>query len=416
MIDFGEFLRDFVHLVANESTRMPTLTVLGGGIAAGVIGGRIFRKSNNALLTQIANLQKENHQLKTASSDQESRLSDLTQLKEDMESQLHRFTGLHSALMSDDGELWRIKPPKPPANFEKRLAESKTKIVTVAHLKGGVGKTTLVTNLAAYFDLHLGLKVLIVDLDFQGTQTDMYLGLAGSPGEPMDHPGSEVDGFITGEKTAKDIASSKVQVPWLLPNTHLMPADYELSRSENVALMRWLMDEDGSDLRYRLADVMLSPEVQNNYDVVLFDTPPRLGPALVNALCASHYYFIPTIMDKASSRAVPKFVRYVDALISPLNKCLKLGGVVTNFASGAIPTDTEKDAASELAYIMTEIGHTDALLKTPIRHTKRIHNAAGEKLIYSRDRLFRENVVNQLGAEIVARMNMDKHDEDRSVA
>ena len=49
-----------------------------------------------------------------------------------------------------------------------------SKIITVAHQKGGVGKSTLVLNLAHCFKAG-GLNVLIVDMDLQGS----LLGLAG---------------------------------------------------------------------------------------------------------------------------------------------------------------------------------------------------------------------------------------------
>ena len=41
------------------------------------------------------------------------------------------------------------------------------KIITVAHQKGGVGKTTLALNLSACFAQ--GLKVGILDIDLQGS-------------------------------------------------------------------------------------------------------------------------------------------------------------------------------------------------------------------------------------------------------
>jgi hypothetical protein len=50
------------------------------------------------------------------------------------------------------------------------------KSVAMFNNKGGVGKTTLICNLAAYLSLHRGLRVLLVDCDPQCNTTQLVMG------------------------------------------------------------------------------------------------------------------------------------------------------------------------------------------------------------------------------------------------
>jgi hypothetical protein len=54
-----------------------------------------------------------------------------------------------------------------------------TPIVAVVNMKGGVGKTTLTANLAAYYQEKSDKPVLIIDFDYQGSLTDTVSGQAG---------------------------------------------------------------------------------------------------------------------------------------------------------------------------------------------------------------------------------------------
>ncbi|HEV3262711.1 MAG TPA: AAA family ATPase, partial [Gemmataceae bacterium] len=53
-------------------------------------------------------------------------------------------------------------------------ADRKTRFIAVCNLKGGVGKTTLAVNIGSCLALR-GRRVLLIDLDFQGTLSNLIL-------------------------------------------------------------------------------------------------------------------------------------------------------------------------------------------------------------------------------------------------
>lgn len=79
--------------------------------------------------------------------------------------------------INNPGGLWTTEPVEQPENYQGRILSS-IPIITVANLKGGVGKTTISANLAAHLATADTVKegggvVLLIDFDFQGSLSSM---------------------------------------------------------------------------------------------------------------------------------------------------------------------------------------------------------------------------------------------------
>lgn len=92
-------------------------------------------------------------------------------------------------------------------------------------------------------------------------------------------------------------------------------------------MIHWLTGTDLRDVRYLAAEFVHSEVVQKEFDIILFDNPPRLTTAAVQALAASKYLLIPTVLDGLSVRAVQKFLEQIDINFG-LWPSLRMAGVV----------------------------------------------------------------------------------------
>jgi len=184
------------------------------------------------------------------------------------------------------------------------------KMVAVANFKGGVGKTSTSAHLAMSAALD-GYKVLVIDLDSQGSMTSIFGGkvedewqtvfplLARHYGEhlqrdnqgrldrgeaplPLDETLSEAMSL-----TAKDVIQ---ETHW--PNIDLIGAQLNLYWAE-FQIPVWRMQARSWKLWDALTDQLDADGVLDDYDLIFIDTPPALGYLTINGLAASDILLVP---------------------------------------------------------------------------------------------------------------------------
>lgn len=179
---------------------------------------------------------------------------------------------------------WGRGPVRPPG--------TNPIVVGVANFKGGVGKTSTTVHLGQYLALR-GYRVLMVDLDAQASLTNLF-GLI---------PDSEVDSEQTSlpyfDGTATSLRPAIRKTYWA--GMDLLPSNLALYGAEFALALRQ-KDESGFSFYRVLKDGLA--EFNDEYDVIVIDTPPSLSFITTNALFAADGLVIPVpmaMMDYASA-------------------------------------------------------------------------------------------------------------------
>jgi len=203
-------------------------------------------------------------------------------------------------------------------------------IVTVAQEKGGVGKTTTAKDLAAAA-ARLGRRVLAVDVDPQWALT-RQLGVQVSTDQA---PFSTAD-ILVGRIEARDVLITHDE------GFDLLPASRDL-RGVEMALVGEVARET------RLGQALV--DLQEDYDLVVIDTPPNLGMLTVNALVPADIVVAPVAADDEGAVQGLAELRATISKLKPLRAGLdapELRVIVTRWDGRRRMTTVVENAISAL--------------------------------------------------------------------
>ena len=173
---------------------------------------------------------------------------------------------------------------------------TKGKSIGIISIKGGVGKTTSVINLANVLANDFNKKVIVVDANFSSPNIALHLG-------NIDHKFSLND-LLNKKAKLNDVVHEHEL------GFHVIPTSLDSSSANKLRLKQVVQN------------------LKNNYDIVLLDSSPTLNEEILSTITASDELYVVSTPD------LPTLTTTLRAVNMAKNNKMKVHGLILNKVRG----------------------------------------------------------------------------------
>ncbi|MES2190659.1 MAG: AAA family ATPase [Pseudomonadota bacterium] len=205
-------------------------------------------------------------------------------------------------------------------------------VVAVINYKGGVGKTTVSSNIAAELAFR-GKKVLLIDTDPQASLTFSFITPdlwdkkykeqtikawfdAISDGQ---EPPPITDFVITPPTVNKRLGDQGGRIDLICSHLGLINVDLELAVLLGGVNMKQTK-KNYIKVHGKLREAISALATTSDYDIVIIDCPPNFNIVTKNAIIASEKILIPAKPDYLSTLGIDYLQRSVNELVTEFNE------------------------------------------------------------------------------------------------
>jgi chromosome partitioning protein len=188
-----------------------------------------------------------------------------------------------------------------------------TQVITIANQKGGVGKTTTAVNLSAALAIE-GKRVLLIDADPQSNATT-------SLGFHRDSYEYNLYHVMLGTKELNEIILESKDIE----NLFVAPSNIGLVGIEKEFYKN---TKDRELVLKRKIDV-----IKNDYDYIIIDSPPALGPLTINTLSAATSVLIPIQCEFFALEGLAQLLNTIKLIRQTINRQLDIKGFLPTMYS-----------------------------------------------------------------------------------
>lgn len=192
-------------------------------------------------------------------------------------------------------ELARKRAATKTTNQLLKKEKRKPQVVTVFSTKGGVGKTTIATNLAAALALKTKYKVALVDLDLQFGDVAIMLNIAPS-------------------RTIADLVGERLEL-----NSELLES-YLITHQSGAKILLAPARPEQAELVLASHIEQIINVLKETHDFVLIDTPPSLQDVILTALDKSDKILLLTTLDLPTIKNIKLCLELMQSLGYPAEK------------------------------------------------------------------------------------------------
>lgn len=210
--------------------------------------------------------------------------------------------------------------------------------ISLNNQKGGCGKTVAAVNVASGIatEYRQRFRVLLVDTDPQSNASQYYAPGA-SEQDAITATDLMLDNYELDEgETFKDVVKQAC-LKTTIPNLDILPASQS---DRSIEDLRLFVKNHDIQNPFGLLDNILN-QVEDDYDIIIIDTPPATNVATFNAYYAANGVILPVSPEAHDLQATAGYLNFFTTLVSTLRDYghpgfAIMGVLLTNFSNNSV--------------------------------------------------------------------------------